>query len=142
MLLSHLFTVHRTTTHHYFAILIRIKTVVPTSITLPQFVPIYRTSSPLITVPKTLPWQTNNISSFSTLLNLIPSISQCRQRIFIIFLHIKMLHLDLPILITLFIPIYSLFSPHQAPFLKKFNPITIHLVITIFEFLRIHFSSI
>ena len=61
LLLPHLFIGQLHISSHYFAILIRIKTVVPTSITLPQFVPIYRTSSPLITVPKTLPWQTNNI---------------------------------------------------------------------------------
>ena len=33
----------------------------PQPITPPRFAPLYRTSSPLIAVPKALPWQMNNI---------------------------------------------------------------------------------
>ena len=32
----------------------------PHSVIQPQFAPLYRASSPLITVPKSLPWQMNN----------------------------------------------------------------------------------
>lgn len=55
--------IHRTTTHFIslFCYPHPYKNRSPQPITPPRFAPLYRTSSPLITVPKTLPWQTNNI---------------------------------------------------------------------------------
>lgn len=59
LLLPHLFIGQLHISSHYFAILIRIKTRSPQPITPPRFAPLYRTSSPLITVSTVLPWQMN-----------------------------------------------------------------------------------
>lgn len=58
--------VHRTTAHFIslFCYPHPYKNRSPQLVTPPRFAPFYRTSSPLITVPKALPWQTNKILIF------------------------------------------------------------------------------